>query len=105
VRKKSQDSSNATAVTLMALAITLSINSIDTLIVQVVMFSDFETQYHMAGLAGASAAAVALGLIVYVLLTRPASARRLLPIAVKTRPWILIAVGLLILMDTGFDTQ
>ena len=104
-RKLSQNSSNATAVTLAALAITLSINSIDTLIVQVVLFSDFATQYHMAGLAGASAAAVLLGLSAFVLLTRPASAKRLLPFAAKARPWVLIAVGILILLDTGFDTQ
>jgi hypothetical protein len=101
----SHDSSNANAVTLVPLAITLSINSIDTLIVQIVLFSDFATQFHLAGLVGASAAAVILGLSAFALLTRPASAKRLLPIAAKARPWILIAVGLLILMDTGFDTQ
>lgn len=104
-RQSSQDGSNTATITLAALAITLSINSIDTLIVQVVLFSDFATQYHMAALAGATVAAVLLGLSAFVLLTRPASAKRLLPFATKARPWILIAVGLLILMDTGFDTQ
>ena len=36
---------------------------------------------------------------------RPASAKKLLPMASKARPWVLIAVGVLILMDSGFDVQ
>jgi len=104
-RKNNGDNSNLTTISLVALAITLSINSIDTLIVQMVLFSDIATQYHLAALVGASAAAVILSMSAFYLLTRPASARRLLPIATKLRPWILIAVGLLILMDTGFDTK
>jgi cadmium resistance protein CadD (predicted permease) len=101
--KNKGDNSKLTAIPLLALAVTLAINSIDTLIVQVVLFSDIATQYHLAALAGASAAAFILGLSAFYLLTRPASASRLLPIAAKARPWILIAVGLMILMDTGFD--
>ncbi len=104
-RKSNKDSSNPAVLPLAGLAITLAINSLDTLIVQMVLFSDFATQYHLVALAGASAAAMALALTAFVLLTRPASAKRLLPIASKARPWILIAVGLLIMMDTGFDTQ
>lgn len=104
-RKINSDKSTITAIPLVALAITLAINSIDTLIVQVVLFSDFATQYHLAGLAGATAAVMVLGWTAFFLLTRPASAKRLLPIAAKARPWILILVGILILMDTGFDVQ
>lgn len=104
-RKMNSDGSNDAVIPLAALAITLSINSIDTLIVQLVMFSDIATAYHPAALSGATAAAIVLGLTAFFLLIRPASAKRLLPIAAKARPWILIAVGLLILMDTGFDTQ
>jgi len=103
-RKINKDSKNLAVIPLAALAVTLSINSIDTLIVQVVLFSDIATKYHPAALAGASVAAVMLGSTAFALLIRPASAKRLLPIAAKARPWILIAVGLLILMDTGFDT-
>jgi cadmium resistance protein CadD (predicted permease) len=104
-RQIDKDSTNTAAITLAALGITLSINSIDTLIVQVVLFSDIATEYHTVALVGATTAALLLGLTAFVLLTRPASAKRLLPIASKARPWILIAVGLLIMMDTGFDTQ
>lgn len=104
-RKTSEDSSKTAAISVAALGITLSINSLDTLIVQLVMFSDFATEYHTAGLAGATGAAVVLGLTAFGLLTHPAGAKRLLPLASKARPWILIVVGLLILMDTGFDTQ
>lgn len=104
-RKINNDGSNDAVIPLAALAITLSINSIDTLIVQLVMFSDIATEYHTSALSGASAAAIVLGLTAFFLLTRPASAKKLLPFAAKARPWILIAVGLLILMDTGFDTQ
>lgn len=104
-RKLNEDGSNTTVIPLTALALTLTLNSFDTLIVQMVLFSDFATQYHIAALAGATTAAVGLGLSTFVLLTRPATARRILPIASKIRPWILIIVGLLILMDTGFDTQ
>jgi cadmium resistance protein CadD (predicted permease) len=103
--KNNGDNSKLTAISLLALAVTLAINSIDTLIVQVVLFSDFASQYHLAALAGASTAAAILALSAFYLLSKPASANKLLPIASKVRPWILIAVGLLILMDTGFDTQ
>jgi len=104
-RKTNTDSSNPAMLPLAGLAVTLAINSIDTLIVQTVLFSDFATQYHPAAIAGATGAAVALALTAFILLTRPASAERLLPIAARLRPWVLIAVGLLIFMDTGFDTQ
>ena len=104
-RNKDQNETNTGLISLSALAITLAVNSIDTLIVQLVLFSDFATEYHWAGLTGASVAALAMGFTAFVLLTRPASAKRILPLAAKARPWILIAVGLLILMDTGFDTQ
>ena len=99
------DGSNGATISLAALGITLAVNSLDTLIVQMVLFSDFAAQFHLAALAGATAAAVVLGLTAFVLLTRPASAKRLLPMASMARPWILIAVGVLILMDTGFDVQ
>ena len=102
-RMTNENSSKTGQVSLLTLGVTLSVNSLDTLIVQLVMFSDFATGYHRAGLAGAAGAAVLLGLTAFGLLTRPASAKRLLPLAAKARPWILIAVGLLILMDTGFD--
>ncbi len=104
-RKLHGDGSKTSTVSLTALGITLAVNSFDTLIVQMVLFSDFATQYHLAALAGATAAAVVLGLTAFLLLTRPASAEKLLPIASRARPWILIAVGVLILMDTGFDVQ
>lgn len=103
-RKTDSNNSNPGAIPLAALAITLAINSIDTLIVQVVLFSDFATQYHPVALAGASVAAMAMSFAIFVLLTRPVIARRILPMAAKLRPWILIAVGIFILMDTGFDT-
>jgi len=104
-RKLNNDGSNGATITLAALGITLAINSFDTLIVQMILFSDFATQYHLTALAGATTAAVVLGLTAFLLLTRPASAKRLLPIASRARPWVLIAVGILILMDTGFDVQ
>jgi cadmium resistance protein CadD (predicted permease) len=104
-RKTNEDGSKMATISITALGITLAINSLDTLIVQLVMFSDFATAYHTAGLAGATTAAAILGLTAFGLLKHPASAKRLLPFAAKARPWILIAVGLLILMDSGFDTQ
>jgi len=50
-------------------------------------------------------AAVLLALAIFMLLSRPGTSGRILALAPRARPWILIAVGLLILMDTGFDAQ
>ena len=104
-RKLNNDGSASSTLSFAALAITLAINSIDTLIVQLVLFSDITSQYHLVALAGATVAVAALGLTAFLLLTRPASAKRLLPMACQARPWVLIAVGVLILMDSGFDVQ
>ena len=104
-RKLNNDGSASSTLSFAALAITLAVNSIDTLIVQLVLFSDIASQYHLVALAGATVAAAALGLTAFLLLTRPASAKKLLPMASKARPWVLIAVGVLILMDSGFDVQ
>jgi len=71
----------------MSLALPLAANSLDTLLVQTILFSDLASAYHPAALAGAAGAA------------------GLLALAGHARPWILIAVGALIFMDTGFDTQ
>jgi cadmium resistance protein CadD (predicted permease) len=88
-----------------ALAMTLLANSLDTLLVQTALFSDVASGYDGAALAGALAAAVLLALAIFMLLSRPGTSRRILALAPQARPWILIAVGLLILMDTGFAAQ
>jgi cadmium resistance protein CadD (predicted permease) len=99
------ETAGAAALPLGALTLTLTANSLDTLLVQTVLFADMATGYHAAALAGSLAAAVLLALCAYVLLSRQGATARLLRLATRARPWILIAVGLLILMDTGFDTQ
>ena len=103
--RDSQDSEKATApgVTLLALALPLAANSFDTLIVQTVLFSDFASDYHTAALAGSFAAALALAALSFAIISRPAVAKYVLPLAARFRPWLLIIVGALILMDTGFD--
>jgi len=88
-----------------ALALTLFANSLDTLLVQTALFSDIAAEYDAVALAGSLAAAVLLALAMLVLLSRPGATARILALAPKARPWILIGVGLLILMDTGFDAQ
>jgi hypothetical protein len=98
-------SGGATALPLGMLAVTLAVNSLDTVLVQTVLFADIASGYHLAALAGSMAAAILLAFSAYVLLSRQGATARLLRLAAKARPWILIAVGLLILMDTGFDTQ
>jgi len=51
------------------------------------------------------AEAFALAATAFVLTSRQGSQERLLSLAAKARPRILIAVGALIFMDTGFDTH
>ena len=90
---------------IISLALPLAVNSLDTLLVQTILFSDFASTYHPAALAGAVGAAALLAAAAFVLLSRHGRAGRLLALAEHARPWILIAVGALIFMDTGFDTQ
>ena len=100
---RSDDTVKATS--LVAVAMLLTANSLDTLAVQTVLFSDAASAYHLAMLTGSLAAAALLATAAFVLLSHPGSANRLLPLATRARPWILIAVGLMIFMDTGFDIQ
>ena len=88
-----------------ALALTLLANSLDTLLVQTALFSDVASEYDAVALAGALAAALLLALSTLMLLSRPGTSARILTLAPKARPWILIGVGILILMDTGFDAN
>jgi len=88
-----------------ALALTLFANSLDTLLVQTALFSDVAVEYDTVAVAGSLAAALLLALAMLMLLSRPGTSARILALAPKARPWILIGVGLLILMDTGFDAQ
>jgi hypothetical protein len=90
---------------IMSLALPLAANSLDTLLVQTILFSDLAAGYHPAALSGATAAAVLLAMAAFVILSRHSRVDRLLALAGRLRPWILIAVGALIFMDTGFDTQ
>lgn len=87
-----------------ALAVVLAANSLDTLLVQTVVFADYAEGYHLAALLGAGAAALGLAALARMLLSRHGPTSRLLAFAAKARPWILIGVGAMILMDTGFDT-
>lgn len=88
-----------------ALALTLAANSVDTLLVQVALFTDLEEGYHLPALLGSISTAALLAGLAYVLLSHRGAGTRLLAYATRVRPWILIAVGLLLLMDTGFDVQ
>ena len=94
----------ARPLTPVALAVALAANSIDTLLVQTVVFADYASGYHIAALLGAGAAALGLAAAARMLLSRHGPSSRLLAFAAKARPWILIAVGAMILLDTGFDT-
>lgn len=90
---------------LLGAAAVLAANSLDTLLVQTILFSDTASPYELATLGGSMTAAVLLAGLALLLLTRPRLADRLIPPAARARPWILMAVGLLIFLDTGFDTQ
>lgn len=87
----------------LALALPLAANSLDTLLIQTVLFTDIDTEYHFAALAGCATAVLLLAGLLHHVMTRSALAARLLPIAARLRPWLLMIVGVLILMDTGFD--
>ena len=89
--------------TLFTLALPLAANSMDTMAVQAALFSDISTRYHVAALSGAFAAAVALALLAWFIISSPAMAKHVLPVAARLRPWLLIVIGAIILMDTGFD--
>lgn len=93
------------AASLTAAAAVLGINSLDTLVVQAILFSDSAAPYDLTSLAGSLAAGIALAWAAFALLSHPRFAGKWMPIAAKARPWLLIAVGLLIILDTGFDTQ
>ncbi len=88
---------------LLALALLLAVNSMDTVAVQAVLFSDIASQYHVPALAGAFSAAAAMAALAWYIISSPAAARHVLPLAARLRPWLLIVIGALILMDTGFD--
>jgi len=92
------------AVPLPAFTLTLAANSLDTLVVQTVVFTDLEAGYHGAAAVGSLTAAALIAGAGFVLLSRRGAGSRLLAAAARVRPWILILVGILILMDTGFDT-
>jgi cadmium resistance protein CadD (predicted permease) len=104
-RKGKPESTGGTAMSITGMALPLAINSFDTLLVQAVLFSDFATQYHLTALLGSTGAAALLAWMGFRFLTRPVSVEKLLPLASKARPWILIAVGVLIMTDTAFDAQ
>ena len=87
----------------LGLALPLAANSLDTVLVQAVLFSDLATGYHLSGLAGAAAAAGLLTLLASKVISSPAFSERVLPLASKARPWLLVAVGGLILADLPFD--
>jgi cadmium resistance protein CadD (predicted permease) len=89
----------------LSLLFPLAANSMDTLLVQTILFSDFSSRYHPAALAGAVGAAGLLAAAAIVILSRQGHAERWMSVAARVRPWLLIAVGVLIFMDTGFDTQ
>ena len=88
-----------------SLVLPLAANSLDTLLVQTILFSDLASPYHLAALAGALGAAAVLTAAAVVILSRRGRAKKMLKLASRARPWILIVVGVLIFMDTGFDTQ
>jgi len=88
-----------------ALALTLATNSVDTLLVQAALFADLSEGYHLPALLGSLTTAGLLAALAYVLLSHRGAGSRLLAYASRARPLILIAVGLLLLMDTGFDVQ
>ena len=90
---------------IMSLALPLAANSLDTLLVQTILFSDLASPYHPAALAGAIGAAALLAATAFVILSGKGRVDRLLAVASRARPWLLMAVGILIFMDTGFDTQ
>lgn len=89
----------------LALALPLAANSMDTLLVQTVLFSDLASAYHAVALIGAFAAAMLMAALVWQVMRHPGASERLLPLASKVRPWLLIIVGLLILSDTPWDTE
>jgi len=103
-RRQQQDGPDHRALLPGALALALAANSLDTLLVQTVVFADYAEGYDFAALLGAGAAAVGLAASAHVLLSRHGPSSRLLAFAARARPWILIGVGIMILMDTGFDT-
>jgi cadmium resistance protein CadD (predicted permease) len=104
-RKKTSGENPARAMSLIGTATLLGANSLDTLAVQMALFSDLATAYHAAALIGSLVSAALLSTTAFVLLSHPKGAVRLIPLASRARPWILIAVGILLLMDTGFDIQ
>ena len=87
----------------IALALPLAANSLDTVAVQAALFSDIANRYHAAAIAGAFSAAATLTLLAWYIISVPSAARRLIPLAEKWRPWLLMIIGILILTDTGFD--
>lgn len=89
----------------LSLLVPLAANSLDTLVVQTILFADLSTGYHLAALAGGFGAAGLLAAAAIVILSRQGRAERWMSVAARLRPWLLIAVGALIFMDTGFDTQ
>ena len=48
-------------------------------------------------------AAATLAALAWYIISSPAAAKRVLPLAARWRPWLLIVIGILILTDTGFD--
>ena len=92
-----------TAGSVMALLLPLTANSLDTLLVQTVLFSDIANRYNLVALAGAVAAAFVMAATIRRILANPGASSRLLPLAARFRPWLLIVVGLLILLDTPYD--
>jgi len=90
---------------LTGIAALLAANSFDTLIVQTILFTDSAGPYDLVSLAGALCAAALLSVSAYVLISHRGFAEKLMPMAARARPLLLIFIGAMIMMDTGFDIQ
>lgn len=90
---------------LAGIAALLAANSFDTLIVQTILFTDSATPYDLVSLVGALTAALVMSAAAFVLISHRGIADRLMPAAARLRPLLLIVIGAMIMMDTGFDIQ
>ncbi len=87
----------------LALIVTLLANSGDTLVIQATLFTDLATPAHVAGMLGSFLGALSLAVLAFIIMSSPGKNRVWLERLSRVRPWLLMVIGILILMDTDFD--
>jgi cadmium resistance protein CadD (predicted permease) len=86
-----------------SLVVMLMANSGDTLAVQTALFADLATVVHVPGLLGSILGALILAVLAFIIVNSPGVNRGWLGPVSRARPWLLMIIGILILMDTDFD--